>query len=500
MKRPPRERRVHRSEDGIAMITVLLVAAALTVMTAAASFVTIREFGASKADRTAAQSLGYAEAGSDRLLLEIRKGNLTWNNISFAGCDAAHPKIQVTGTVAPGGTYVTTLEVYNKQALVPADRFIPTACSSANTGFKGIHTFLITSTGSQPTAKRVVRQIVDIKPLGLPIGIYAYDRIDANGTINMENISMVTEGTVTNRDNIGFTGTDPYYTIGDFYGARVTDPQASLFMPAAVHAKGAIIYGAAGKDTEHRTAFEPNCEANKKGTTGQSLWDGSGTAVLDSISSGCTGANTWPGSTGVPSTNRPPYSRFTEDDRKRVAPTPALTEQDYLTLREAAKQNGLYCTPAGAQLSCTEGGGAPYTVTGSISTTNYDAATVARNFVAYFDFPTNDGVDPYLRKVSWSGGSGDFPCNTDPTLNRSVVIIVRNGSFDSSGGAAINGALLIPEGQFESTGSFTMEGTIIARRFNSKGTITFKLSDCWMRNIPGPFLDATAAGWSEVDR
>ena len=34
----------------------------------------------------------------------------------------------------------------------------------------------MTSTGSQPTARRVVRQVIDIRPLGLPIGIYAATR------------------------------------------------------------------------------------------------------------------------------------------------------------------------------------------------------------------------------------------------------------------------------------------------------------------------------------
>ncbi len=206
-------RRALRNETGVAMVTVLLIGAALTALTSAAAFVTIEEMGATQADRNAAQALSIAEAGVDRLALEIRKGNLTWNDISIAGCET-HPVISYSGTIG-GGSYTTTLEVYNRTGPVgsPSERFRDAACSTASVDPRGTHEYLITSTGSTgspATARRVVRQTLDIKPLGLPIGIYAYDRVDANGTVNMQNISMVTEGNVYNRDNLGFFGTDPY--------------------------------------------------------------------------------------------------------------------------------------------------------------------------------------------------------------------------------------------------------------------------------------------------
>ena len=501
-----RLRAVSESQLGVAMVTVLMIAAALTAVASGAAYVTIQELGATRADSTAAQSLAYAEAGIDRLMLEIRKGTLTWNNISRAGCDVAHPKIEVTGTVAPGGTYVAQLEVFNRFAAVPADRFIPAACASATAEIrKGtVRSFMITSTGSQPAARRVVRQIIDIKPLGLPVGIYAYDRIDADGNVNLDGVSMITEGVVTKRQQIAVRGTDPYYVLADFYGSRGS---ATIPMPAAVHAKGAIDIAAGGKpENEHRPGSEPNCSANKtqggSGTVGQSLWDGSGTAVLDPITTGCP---TWPGSPGVPSTTMPPTSKFTEEDRLRVAPTPNLSEQDYLTLREAAKQNGLYCIPSGAtgnananNLSCSEGGTAFRTVTGDIAATDFDHPNIPRAFVAFFDFRSLTTNNPLTTFVKWGANVG--PCNTDPALNRSVVIVVRNGSFDSAGGGSVNGALLIPEGKFESTGNFTLTGTVIARQFTTKGTITVSMTPCWINNLPGPFLDVFPVGWSEVDR
>lgn len=498
------------------MVTVLLIGAALTALTSTAAFVTIEEFGATQADKNAAQALSYAEAGIDRLVLKIRNGDLTWNNLSTAGCNAAHPAVTINGSYG-NGSYVTRLEVYDDRVTTaPADRFIPTACVVASTNPKGTHAFVITSVGTQPQAQRAIRQVVQIKPLGLPIGVYAYDSIEARGSVNMQNISMVTEGVVYNRDNLHFSGTDPYYTLGDFYGTRVSTPVDAYRMPAAVHAKNALYYGPASKLVEHRTGFEPNCDANGQGTAGQSLWDGSGTAILNTIAD-CAA---WPGSGEVPSppgpvsvtptTVQPPTSKFTEDDRRRVAPTPTLSEQDYLTLRTAAKQTGLYCSGSTAlTLSCSKAGGGNFSLTaGQLQIQHVDAVTRAaplnnpitsNSFVVYIEFD-NNGLDPFTRKVSWTGGTNIGPCNTDPATNLSSVIVVRRGTMDFNGGSTINGALLVPEGAVESGGNFTMEGTVIARRFDSRGNATIRLSSCWLQNMPGPFLDVTAAGWTEVDR
>jgi hypothetical protein len=60
------------------------------------------------------------------------------------------------------------------------------------------------------------------------------------------------------------------------------------------------------------------------------------------------------------------------------------------------------------------------------------------------------------------------------------------------------GAFLIPEGQFKNTGSITVEGTIIAARATLRGSATYKLSDCWVHTMTGPFIDSTPVTWTEV--
>lgn len=318
----------------------------------------------------------------------------------------------------------------------------------------------------------------------------------------MAHISLITRGTISNRDNCGQSGTDPYYTRAMFYG----ETQPATPIPAAAHAIGQITYGALGQPkVEHRRGFEPNCEANgNKGTTAQSLWDGSGTAVLNPIASGCP---TWPGSTapsdsttgGVASNQLPPNAIFDNAARERVAPRPTLERRDYDTLREAAKTQGLYCKTSAissGKLDCIKAGTVVSGTTDPLIDTGSALVTGLRNvYVAFFDLGGS------VTGITWKPGVG--PCNDDPALHRSTVLVVRNGNINFSGGETLNGAVLAPEGTVSTDGSYKVVGTIIAAYITASGGgtgINFSLSGCWVRNMPGPFLDVTAVRWSEVDR
>lgn len=479
------------SDDrGVAMITVLFVGAVLTVVSSAAGFMTIHEFRASGEDRKAAAALAYAEAGVDRMIYELRRGLIDWNQISFAGCDDKHPALIHEGNIG-NGSFRAVLQVYDRGGSGSA-RFVPTACSNVNTDIRtGQHFFEITSTGQAPQAKRIVRQVIEVKPLGLPIGIYAESRIDASGGGQMTSISMITPGPITGRDKTSFAGDDPYYTLNHFYSNNDTRR-----IPAAAHAGGQITLTKGGGRAEHPPSV--HCDANgTSGTAGQSLWDGS--------SGGGTVSNTcpnWPGTASVAAGAHPPRSTFTAEDLKKVKAA-ELSEQDYDMLKDAAKTSGFYCKPtSNNNLSCTKNGGAPFTIGQTI--TAADINGVNNKFIAFFDFPA-DGTNPFssARTIAWKANVS--PCSFDPTINRSVVLIVRNGSLrmeavQGAGAATITGALLLPEGAFDSVGSVTVHGTIIAKEFRVSGNATFYLDECWIQNIPGPFIQAVPIHWSEVDR
>lgn len=478
-----------QNERGVAMITVLLVGAVLTVTASAASFAVIQDLRAGRDDQKASGALAYAEAGADRLILEMRRGNVTWGRIRLAGCEGEVPNgtapLAVAGDIDQG-SYDAEMRIYNPDAANPADR-LEGACSDparlalANDPRKLQH-FAITSEGSHPASKRVIRQIITVKPKGLPIGIYA-DGVDGNGTASMNNLSLISKNDIAGRDKIAFQGRDPYYTLADFYPGLSETEQ----IPAAAHAAGELTFSAGPQSlrTEHKTPGpNPDCTANP---SGQSLWDGSKWGAP--ISAGCAGQPIAGGTTAYP-----PTTLFTSADLSRVAPSPALTDQDYITLKESAKASGLYCyIPTSGSASCVKEG-APTTYKavwqdGDIPSTP--------TYISYFEF---DGGDPYdaSHTVKWDADVG--PCSYDQNLNESTVLIIRNGSLSMQSGSVVTGAVILPEGRFDSQGTFTTHGTIIAQDFWLRGGANFQMSKCWVDNMPTAFLNITPSKWTEVDR
>ena len=120
------------------------------------------------------------------------------------------------------------------------------------------------------------------------------------------------------------------------------------------------------------------------------------------------------------------------------------------------------------------------------------------NVLAYFEFRTGTPTQNNLGRTGTVWG-----CNDDPDLNRSVVVIVRNGGvdYDGAGGDMVNGAFIM-DGGWTSNGSFTFNGSIISRglaHFHSSSQ-EYRLDECWLKNTPGPFLRVVPGHWSEVDR
>ena len=83
---------------------------------------------------------------------------------------------------------------------------------------------------------------------------------------------------------------------------------------------------------------------------------------------------------------------------------------------------------------------------------------------------------------------------------KQVIIIVRRGHLDMSGGGAVHGAAIVPEGNVDEAGGVQFEGTIIANNFRNRGNSSFLMTDCSTRNLPAAWLDFIPFSWTEVDR
>jgi hypothetical protein len=471
-------------QRGVAMLTVLFVGAALTAVTSVAAFATIREFHASQDDRKAAGALSYAEAGVDRLMTYVKSGRVTYGVLNAAGC--ANPPLALpTGTVG-NGSFTAQLTVYDPFAANPADRYPPAACANRPTspspGQGGDNTyFVITSTGQHPAAKRVVRQVVSLKPVGLPVGLYAH-AFDLQAHPAFSGVSMISETTITDRGKDQFTGLDSYYQIGDFFpsvtGRDLTDP-----VPSAAHALTGIYLK---KSSNPEFPPTKNCTANNGDS--QSLWDSDGSAGSGPITSGCAGQ------VGYPST-----SKFTADQLAALG-SPTMSDQDYQALKDAAQTYGIYCSLPGAggtgTTTCTREG---VSIGSNWSQGVQDLlSSGVNNIAAYFEFRSGT---PTQNNLNWTGSV--WGCNDNPALSRSIAVIVRNGGVNQggAGGDMINGAFIV-DGNFNSTGAFTFNGTIVSKGTVSIGSSSENISmdPCWVKNMPGPFFKVVPGQWSEVDR
>lgn len=469
------------TQRGVAMVTVLLVGAALTVVGSTATFVTIRELRQGTADGKAAAALAYAEAGVDRFFLEIRRGvDLNFNRIFRAGCEDTDyssttltPWLIESGLIG-NGSYRATLEVVDCAAR-PFDGGSPAKPDPSGTLIARIR-----SVGQHPavnpTARRVIEQDVEITALGLPVGIFA-DSVDANGNGNMLSISLVSPGDVHGRDKMGFQGLDPYYTKQHFYN----NGDASA-MPSSAHAAGRLTMVRGGGTNVHPPS--PNCDASTLDAQDQSLWDGDGwtdSPGAATVTSGCTGQ-----------TGFPPTSLFTTTDLARVTPTPDLDEDAYSALADAARSSGIYCRLPGS-LPCTINGVPGKALPDPFN--DVDIAGLSKQFVAYFDFTTGD---PLVNQIKWKADV--TPCSEDPAVHRSLILVVRNGGGSFQDGTNTTGAIIAADGQVNAEGGFAHEGTIIAKEFRYRGNATISMSECWVTNMPGPWLKTTASRWTEVDR
>jgi hypothetical protein len=303
--------------------------------------------------------------------------------------------------------------------------------------------------------------------------------VDANGNPGFDKISLFASGDVVGREKMGFTGNDLYYTLGDVYpGSSTTTP-----IPAGVHATGAI-YATTNtkKGVEHPP--NPNCNANPRGTTGQSLWDGSVTG--GTVTTGCTGQ-----------TGFPPTSKFTAADLNRItgrSTLPQLTAQEYASLKATAQSSGIYCAMAagGGSGTCTKQGAA-WTKPATINTSDLSPL---KNFVAYFEFPS--GSNALNQDIKWNASVG--PCSTDPAVNQSAVLVVRNGGVTLRGGGSMYGSVIAPESYVDSAGNYIVTGSVVANQLRLRGTADFKLDACSVANTPSTLINVSGGRWSEVDR
>lgn len=480
---------IFRNQSGVAMVTVLFVGAILTVVSSTAFVMSVQDLQAGSDDRRAAAALAYAEAGLDRFLLEFKALEWDWEEIVMSGCDAAHPVQSISGAVG-GGTYEA--EVH------------PLVCPPSVPSPRESQRVAIFSEGRHPAARRVVRQVVRLEPKGLPVGMYAKTKVAANSMgsgVRITNVSMVSEGPITGRNFLTFTGMDPFYTRSDFYPTFFA-PENPGSLPSAAHTTktiscqtntgGGAKQGNCGTDLTEHTADDIvsarlNCTANAGDVPHRAAWDGSGSADAGSTTGLTCGAGL----------TKAPTSKFLDADADRVAPQPQLSEEDVAAMKQEAQISGLYCDwNANGDGNCTVKGVAqsPAIKINSTFTKQQVAAMgFTEPFIAYFD---TAGSNPKGANNTVRWNAEVATCEQD----RLVTMIAPNGSMSFGSGAVITGAVIAEKGAVSTSGGASIVGTVIADDISINGTSNFEINQCWLDKTSFLFLDVIPQQWSEIDR
>ena len=469
-------------QRGVAMVTVLFVGMAMTVVVTSAAFIAAREVRSGEDDASAGKALAHAEAGLDRMHQWLRSNSTGWRNITLSGCpysgSTATASTQQTfsgrlGTGAQQGDYTvslapsTTANAYCAAATAPLDTDTPPPVDAT-------YSMTITSTGTFRNATKTIRQTVDLIAEDFPIGLSS-GTIDANGNATVQNEVLIARGAIQGRNKINMTGTDFFYTKSDFY-PTIAAAQASQAMPSSAHTYDKI-YVAGG-----RALHPPSCNTSGDKSGTESTWDGSstgGTIAACAVSP------------------FPPTSKFTQADHTRIAATPRLDADDHLFFKSQAQDKGVYCSISTAGVaSCSRLGVTDNNIGTNVSTTDITNAPSACPatpcyITAYFEFQGGTALN---NTVAWNA---TLPNTCTQGM---VVLIVKNGGVSWGGSARFSGAIFAEDGRMTSVGNPYIEGAVAVQDLQMRGNPTYAMTNCWLQNLPGPFIRVTAQRWSEVDR
>lgn len=538
------------SQSGIAMVVVLLVAAVLTVTASTAAFLTVRDFGSAADDRRGSQALAYAEAAIDRTIGDIEGGRWVWKQVVSSGCpDATLTARGLSPDDYPlfvgasvGAAVGAPLEAGTGGDIGNGGRYrgVLTGCLGSGASFPrptGSHELTIRAIGEHPTARREILQTIEVAPKGLPVGLYASTEVRVNGEGDLRSVNLVSPGPILGRDQITFVGLDPFYEKSDFYPCTSTNVPTGCFaedgndvgdMPASAHS-GALITcqsncprgsSRINNNREHPAASDgirsPNCDANKRlpgahpqagQEIGQSLWDGDDwteDAALGTITANTCGWSVPPIPAGSPAwqgNTYPSTSIFTDEDARRLAPAPQLSEDDLAALRARAQTSGIYCgteLSATGAFSCHRNGGPAEDMSGSDGVRIDSLVDIPNIFVAYIDFPA--GASERLLEWAADMSVGGVRACAEPPNHRSATLVVRNGDVNGGGNIFFNGTVIANEGEVDLDGNFKINGTVIARTIELIGGADITLDACWVNNMQTSRIDVTTLGWSEIDR
>jgi len=472
-------------EDGLGVVSVVMVMALVSPLTVTAVSLTVNNLGNAARDRQALAAMATSEVGVAQALQFLRGGHLSSLSCvepapgaapgptCLAGTpswvSAARPREFRTDGVAGACTtavdcvrvWIGTLVPYVPDC--PGRRATPqVACS----GTYRVHTTGISGNGP---GRRALEVDVVVTPYPFPMGVFA-EGFSGNGNVGVHRMSLFTNGCMLNRQRDDASGSGLQFA----YDAAAGRPRLDLVygQPAAAHATGEVSTSnqscgsGGGGEPIHRQAV---CNV-------QFRFDQSGSGGPLTQGDGCRGAYA---PTGYPTT-----SKFDAAELERYGYRPrGLTDAQYDALRAQAQAQGTYNLPAG-QVSPALSAVSQAGVTSPVLF--WDAGDVSLKAA---DFPAS-----FLRGLD----------DTVACSSRSVTVVVSGAGHDlayTGGNTApfLVASLFVPDGQLTGQGGRNTIGTVFAKSIDLGGNVDFHMDRCFASNPPGAVLEAHVVNFREAD-
>lgn len=431
-----------KNEEGVALITVIILTAVLMVMGAGMYMVASREQTMSSADYAGGQAFYYAEGGIEHVIdilnYEGTETQLTQLRADQSSGDGQGYLMDPTASKRQDPPNPVEMRIGNERYTVWVDEVDVdgnhcTGCglnlASGNPAY-----LLITAEGQSSQGYRKLQQRVKLEASNYPLSFYVNGDAIMNGGPTISNQSIYVRGSFYGREKITVSGVD------QIYGGN-----------AGVMATGSIYAKSNGGSTEIYTD-----------SGGQSsYWDAN--YANDRDNRGPTG------------------NKFTIKALEQIFSTTGLSSSQLAFLKQQAKTSGYYNgDPSGNQMIQQK-----------------DVPSRSGDLVVYVEYPSGS---PTTNQVDIR-----FEWPHSPNTTGKVLIIIRNGSLKMTGSAIGNsqGTIYCPDGEVRADGSgngnFT--GFVWGKGATNIGNFNFIMTSAFL-NDP-PFFAWTVTretAWTEVDR
>lgn len=485
-----RLRALHEREDGVGVLTVVLLTAVVSALTVTASAITIKNLDNTRLDRQSLSALATSEAGVAQAVQYLRGGNLSAltciepaaGQAPGATCQGAGPswtssanpmKVAVNGDPSLCGTksdcfnvWIGTVRKYT--AACPERQLTP---PQSCFGVYRVHSTGIA--GGGPSARRVA---VDVKvsPYPFPIGVFSETQFSGNGSPGIHGMSIFTNGCIKNRQDDAASGSGFQFEWDSAAGRPVLD--LVYDQPAAAHSTQTI--STSNTSCGSGSGGQPIHLADRCNPTFR--WDQDSQGDLLDTTSACY----TPGYIRTDGTRYPTSSKFEAADLQKYGYRPrGLSDAQYDALRSQAQGQGTYNIAESAIAA---------------RLTGLSAAGISSPVLFW------DSKDVDLRQ-------SHFPPDYSRALNqsavctaKSVTIVVEGTGHDLSyqGGNSspyVVASIFVPDGTYTGAGSRNTIGTIFANNVDLGGSPDFYMDGCFANNPPGGTLDVQVTGWREDD-